>query len=131
MFIDSHAHLDGERFAEDRREVLARARDAGVNTMLLIGSGTGPGSLDCAIQIASDHEGVFATVGIHPHEAQLAKPTDFDELAALAKHPKTIGWGEIGLDYFYDHSPRDVQKSDFGSQMELARAAKLPTSIPC
>jgi TatD DNase family protein len=131
MYTDSHAHLDGERFAEDRREVLTRARDAGVKTMLLIGSGTGPGSLDCALQIAADNEGVFATVGIHPHEAQLAQPTDFDELSALARHPKTIGWGEIGLDYFYDHSPREVQKSVFARQMELARAAKLPIIIHC
>jgi len=131
LFIDSHAHLDGERFAEDQREVLSRARDAGVNSILLIGSGTGPGSLDCAIQIAGGQEGVYASVGIHPHEAQLAKNSDFDELAALARHPKTIAWGEIGLDYFYDHSPRDVQKSVFLRQMELARAARLPIIIHC
>ena len=131
MYTDSHAHLDGDRFAEDRREVISRARDAGVQAMLLIGSGTGPGSLDCAIQIADGLEGVYATVGIHPHEAQLAKTTDFDELAALARHPKTIAWGEIGLDYFYDHSPRDTQKSVFAQQMALARAAKLPIVIHC
>jgi TatD DNase family protein len=131
MFIDSHAHLDGERFDEDRSAVLTRARDAGVDTMLLIGSGTGPGSLDCAIRIAADHESIYATVGIHPHEAQLATDPDFDELAALAQHPKVIAWGEIGLDYFYDHSPREVQKSVFLRQMELARAAKLPIAIHC
>ena len=135
MYTDSHAHLDGAKFAEDRREVLARARDAGVNTMLLIGSGEGPGTLDCALKLAlaheHDHPGIYASVGIHPHEAELAKTSDFEELAALARHPKVIGWGEIGLDYFYDHSPREVQKAVFARQMELARATKLPIIIHC
>ena len=71
------------------------------------------------------------TVGIHPHEAALAKRADFDELEQLARHPKVIAWGEIGLDYFYDHSPRDVQQRVFLQQMELAQAAKLPIIIHC
>jgi TatD DNase family protein len=133
MFTDSHAHLDGKRFDADRAAVLARAQAAGVTTMLAIGNGDGPGTgtLDCAIKLAQQYDWVYATVGIHPHEAELAKPEDFDELQRLAHDPKVIAWGEIGLDYFYDHSPRDVQQRVFVQQMEMARAAKLPIIIHC
>src|SRR5271167_1719138 len=133
MYTDSHAHLDGKRFDADRADVLARAKAAGVTTILAIGNGDGPGTgtLDCAINLARQQEGVYATVGIHPHEAALAKQEDFDELARLARDPKVIAWGEIGLDYFYDHSPRDVQQGVFLQQMEMARAAKLPVVIHC
>jgi TatD DNase family protein len=131
MFIDSHCHLDGPRFDSDREQVIARARKAGVTTMLVIGTGDGPGTLDCAVKIAQQHEFVYATVGIHPHEAQTAKGEDFSELQQLARNPKVIAWGEIGLDYYYDHSPHDIQQSVFVHQMELARAAKLPIVIHC
>jgi TatD DNase family protein len=131
MLVDSHAHLDGPKFDADRQEVLARARTAGLVSILAIGSGTGPGSLDCAIRIAEQHDWIFASVGIHPHEAKLATDADFTELESLARHPRVIGFGEIGLDYHYDHSPRDVQQSVFIRQMELARAAKLPIIIHC
>ena len=113
MYIDSHAHLEGQKFDDDRPQVLERAQQAGLERILAIGSGTGPGTLDCAIKIAEQHEWIFATMGIHPHEAQLATEADFSEMEQLAKHPKIIAWGEIGLDYFYDHSPRDVQKNVF------------------
>ena len=123
------------QFDADRETMLARAHDAGIDTVIAIGSGTGPGSLDCAIQLASREKSaeprIYATVGIHPHEAKLATAADFDELATLARDPKVIAWGEIGLDYFYDHSPREVQRSVFLKQLELARAAKLPTVIHC
>jgi TatD DNase family protein len=133
MFTDSHSHLDGKRYDTDRAEVIARAKAAQVTTILAIGNGDGPGTgtLDCAIKLAKQHEGVYATVGIHPHEAVLAKQEDFDELERLARDPKVIAWGEIGLDYFYDHSPRDVQQSVVIQQMEMARAAKLPIIIHC
>jgi len=131
MFVDSHAHLDGEQFDADRVEVLARARAAGVETIVAIGSGTGPGSLDCGIRLAETHEFIYATIGIHPHEAKLAGEADFAQLEQLAKHQKVIAWGEIGLDYFYDHSPREVQQHVFLTQMELAGAAKLPIVIHC
>ena len=133
MYTDSHAHLDAKRYDADRAEVLARAKAAGVTTILAIGNGDGPGTgtLDCAIKLAQQHEGVYATVGIHPHEAALAKQQDFDELERLAHSPKVIAWGEIGLDYFYDHSPRDVQQRVFLQQMEMARSAKLPIVIHC
>lgn len=131
MFVDSHAHLDGERYDSDREQVIARARESGVETILAIGIGTGPGSLDCAIHLAAQHDFIYATVGIHPHEAKLANEAAFSELEELAKRPKVIAWGEIGLDYYYDHSPREVQKQVFLKQLELARAAKLPVIIHC
>jgi TatD DNase family protein len=120
-----------EQFNPDRAAVLQRARDAGVETIVAIGSGTGPGSLDCGIQLAEKYEFIYATIGIHPHEARLANDADFDELAHLAKRPTVIAWGEIGLDYFYDHSPRDVQWQVFLRQLHMAAAAKLPIVIHC
>jgi TatD DNase family protein len=133
MYTDSHCHPENKRFDTDRADVFARANSAGVTTMLAIGNGDGPGTgtLDCAIKLAERYAGVYATVGIHPHEAALAKQEDFDELVALARHPKVVGWGEIGLDYFYDHSPRDVQQKVFVQQLELAKAARLPIIIHC
>jgi TatD DNase family protein len=131
MFVDSHCHLDGPRFDSDREEVVTRARDAGIASILAVGTGDGPGTLDCAVKIAEQHDFVYATIGIHPHEAEKARAEDFAELEQLARRPKVIAWGEIGLDYYYDHSPRDVQKNVFIRQMELARAAKLPIVIHC
>jgi TatD DNase family protein len=131
MYIDSHCHLENKRFDGDRAEVFARAKAAGIETLLAIGNGDGPGTgtLDCAVKLSREHEWVYATVGIHPHEAELAKQKDFDELQHLAGESKVIAWGEIGLDYFYDHSPRDAQQRVFVQQMEMARAAKLPIII--
>jgi TatD DNase family protein len=135
MFVDSHAHLEMPQFDADRDAMLARAHEAAIETVVAIGSGTGPGSLDCGIQLARREKAgqprVYATIGIHPHEAKLAGDADFDELSRLACDPKVIAWGEIGLDYFYDHSPRQVQRSVFLTQLELARAAKLPIVIHC
>ena len=135
MYVDSHAHLEGSKFDSDREQVLARAKVAGLESILLIGSGTGPGTYDCAIKIAEQsHEnapGLFATLGVHPHEANLVGESDYAEMEKLARNPKMIAWGEIGLDYYYDHSPRDVQKKVFIHQMEMARAAKLPIIIHC
>ena len=131
MYIDSHAHLEGHKFDSDRAEMLTRAREAGLERILAIGSGTGPGTYDCALTIAEQHDWIFASTGLHPHEASVATAADYAEMERLAKHPKLIAWGEIGLDYFYDHSPRDVQKEVFRRQMELAAAAKLPIIIHC
>jgi len=131
MFVDSHAHLDGKQFNADREQVIFRAQQAGVETIVAIGNGDGPGTLDCGIQLAAKYEFIYATVGIHPHEAKLATDADFAEMEQLAKRPKVIAWGEIGLDYFYDHSPRELQKQVFVKQMELARGVKLPIVIHC
>lgn len=131
VFVDSHAHLDGKQFASDRDAVIARAREAGLQTIVAVGNGDGPAQVDCGIRLAEKYEFIYATLGIHPHEARLADGAAYSNMERLARHPKVIAWGEIGLDYFYDHSPRDVQKEVFTRQMELAAAAKLPIVIHC
>jgi TatD DNase family protein len=131
LFTDSHAHLEGHRYDSDREAVIARARETGVETIVAIGNGDGLVNFDCGILLAEKYEFMYATIGIHPHEAKLADTAAFDRMAELAKRPKVIAWGEIGLDYFYDHSPRDVQQQVFIQQMEQARAAKLPIVIHC
>jgi TatD DNase family protein len=120
-----------EQFDTDREQMIARARESGIEKIVAIGSGTGPGSLDCGIRLAEQYEFIYATIGIHPHEAKLATDADFQELEQLAKRPKVIAWGEIGLDYFYDHSPRELQQQVFLRQMESARTARLPIVIHC
>jgi TatD DNase family protein len=129
--IDSHAHIDFPQFAEDRGAMLERARVAGVTTLLAIGTGPGPEKLDSALPFAEQHDWIYASVGIHPHEAREVTQRHLDELAKLAKHQRVIAWGEIGLDYFYDHSPRETQQRVFRDQMELAAHAKLPIVIHC
>jgi TatD DNase family protein len=129
--IDSHAHIDDPKFAEDRDAMLKRAQSAGVNTILAIGTGPGPEKLDAALPYAEAHDWIYTTVGIHPHEARDVTQAHLDTLARLAQHPKVIAWGEIGLDYFYDHSPREIQQRVFRDQMNLARAANLPVIIHC
>ena len=129
--VDSHAHIDFPQFADDRDAMLERALAAGVSTLVAIGTGPGPEKLDAAMPFAEQYDWIYTTVGIHPHEAKEVTQMHLDELARLAKHPKVIAWGEIGLDYFYDHSPRDVQKEVFRRQMELASEARLPIIIHC
>jgi TatD DNase family protein len=129
--IDSHAHIDFPQFAEDREAMLERARAAGVTALLAVGTGPGPEKLDAALPFAEQHDWIYATVGIHPHEAKEVTPQHFEQLATLAKRPRVIAWGEIGLDYHYDHSPREVQTRVFRKQMALAREAKLPIIIHC
>jgi TatD DNase family protein len=131
MFVDSHAHLDGKQFDSDREQVIARAREAGVRTMVAIGNGDGPPNLDAGIQLAEKYPFMYATIGIHPHEARLADDAAYETMERLARHPKVIAWGEIGLDYYYDHSPRETQKMVFSRQMELAAAANLPIVVHC
>jgi TatD DNase family protein len=129
--IDSHAHIDFPQFAEDRDAMLDRARAAGVTTLLAIGTGPGPEKLDSALPFAEQHNWIYATIGIHPHEAKEVAPKHYEELSRLAKHPRVIAWGEIGLDYFYDHSARETQRKVFRDQMKLAAQARLPIIIHC
>ncbi len=147
MYVDSHCHLDGPKFAHDREQVLRRAKDAGVEAVVAIGNGRGPDDVACGIDLAQRFDPrtgntasladgrrpstvrIYATIGVHPHEAALAEERHFAAMEKLARDPRVIAWGEIGLDYFYDHSPRDVQQTVFVRQMELARAAKLPIVI--
>jgi TatD DNase family protein len=126
MLVDSHCHID---FAEldERPALIDRARAAGVRTMLTIG--TKAEELAEVIEIASSDPDIWATVGIHPHEAQATPDDIIDRLADMVAHPKVIGIGETGLDFHYDHSPRERQAELFRAQCRLARAAGLPVIV--
>jgi TatD DNase family protein len=128
-FIDSHCHLDSDQFNPDRDEVIQRALDAGVEQMVAIGTGNGPPDLEAGVRLADRYPAFYATVGIHPHDAAKASGDTFKNLEELLKHPKVIALGEIGLDYHYDFSPRDEQKSVFIAQMRIARDAGKPIVI--
>lgn len=131
MLIDSHCHIDGESFDEDRDEVVARARAAGVRAMLNVGTGD-PHSDDLrrAVAVAEKYENVFASVGVHPHDAKLYDDAAELHLIELCKSSaKVIAWGEIGLDYHYDHSPREVQRDVFRRQIRVAKGLNLPIII--
>jgi TatD DNase family protein len=129
--IDSHAHVDVSDFDADRDAMLARAQSAGVGTLLAIGNGPEIEKLGAAVPYAEAHDWIYASIGIHPHEARHATPAHYAELDRLARHPRVIAWGEIGLDYHYDHSPRDVQALVFRGQLDQARAARKPIIIHC
>ena len=129
MLVDSHCHLDDARFADDLDGVIERAALAGVEKILSIGTGDGPPGLDCAVRIADHYEPVYASIGVHPHDAFKVTPQTFDDLRALAKHRKVVAFGEIGLDYHYDFSPREVQRAVFTQQLKLARELGLPIVI--
>ncbi|HVG30305.1 MAG TPA: TatD family hydrolase [Pyrinomonadaceae bacterium] len=131
MFIDSHAHIDGEEFDADRDEVIARARAAGVEAILNVGTGDPHGgSLERAVELAERYEHVYAAVGVHPHDARL-----FDDAAAervrkiVQGSRRVVAWGEIGLDYHYDNSPREAQREVFRRQLRMAREEGLPVII--
>jgi TatD DNase family protein len=128
---DSHAHVDVSDFDADREAMLERARGAGVGTILAIGNGPEVEKLGSAVPFAENHDWIYAAAGIHPHEARHATDAHYAELERLARHPRLIAWGEIGLDYHYDHSPRDIQAKVFREQLALARGAKKPVIIHC
>jgi TatD DNase family protein len=129
MFVDSHCHLDHERFAADLEATLERAAAAGVTHILTIGTGDGPPELDRAIRLAERYPRVSATVGVHPHEASKVAPETYENLRELGLHPKVVAFGEIGLDYHYDFSPRETQREVFIRQLEIARELGLPVTI--
>jgi TatD DNase family protein len=135
--VDSHAHLDSPRYDADREELLQRAWQQGVRTVLSIGIGEGPDTMQQALELSRSYAGkpgiprVLATAGIHPHEAQLADPAALAKLDDLLADPDVLAVGEIGLDYYYDHSPRPQQKQAFAQQMEVAAAKRRPIIIHC
>lgn len=131
IYVDSHAHLDGTEFDADREQVIERARNAGVRHMMVIGTGATYAEIGAAIPIAERIEGTYSAAGIHPHEAQHFLTSDFAELRAMARSPRFRALGEIGLDYHYNHSPREAQREMFIRQLELARELKLPVLIHC
>jgi TatD DNase family protein len=124
--FDSHAHVDGPEFETDRAEVLARARAAGVKRMVVIGAVGDPSSAERSVALAESDPDVWATVATHPHDVEKMTPEWWATHERLARHPRVVAIGETGLDYFYDHSPRELQKECFGRFIELARAVKKP-----
>jgi len=131
FLVDSHCHIDGEQFNSDRELVIARAREAGVAAMLNVGTGDpNTGAFMDAVAVADAYAGVYAAVGVHPHDARLYDDRAEEHLISLIKSSKkVIAWGEIGLDFYYDHSPRDVQREVFVRQIRKARELNLPIII--
>ncbi len=136
--VDSHAHLDHERFADDRDGVIARAWAAGVRTILSIGIGDGPSSMDRALMLLREQKALpntptmFATAGVHPQEAAQLDGLALANLDALLDEPEVVGCGEIGLDFYHDDNPPvDTQRKAFLAQMELAAAHRKPIVIHC
>jgi TatD DNase family protein len=131
MFVDSHAHIDGPEYDDDRDAVITRAQESGVKTILNVGTGD-PHSDAFArtVQLAKEHENIYAAIGVHPHDARLyddAAEAKLNEL--MAQSSKVIAWGEIGLDYHYDNSPREMQREVFRRQLRAANARGLPVVI--
>ncbi|MDR3764219.1 MAG: TatD family hydrolase [Acidobacteriota bacterium] len=131
MLLDSHAHLDGPQFKEDREAMIQRAWESGIRTLLAIGNGDGPDEMGNAIPFAERFDWIWASAGVHPHEAEKFTPAHAEQLRGFARHARVIAVGEIGLDYWYDYSPRDVQMKVFRQQLEIAAEAKLPILIHC
>jgi TatD DNase family protein len=125
--IDSHAHLDFPQFDDDRDAVIARAQEAGLTAIVNIG--TNLASSRASVALAEKYDFIYATVGIHPHDAETADQDALDELRALARHPKVVAIGEIGLDYYRDYSPRRAQRQAFRDQLALASALERPVVI--
>ena len=131
QFIDSHCHIDGPEYDADREEVIRRAGDAGVAMMLNVGTGDPQsGSFERAVALARQYEQVYAAIGVHPHDAKLFDDAAEGRLINLAtQNRKVVAWGEIGLDYHYDHSPRDIQRTVFQRQLRIASEIRLPVVI--
>ncbi|RAU22610.1 LuxR family transcriptional regulator [Paramagnetospirillum kuznetsovii] len=127
MLVDSHCHLDFPDFADDLDGVVGRAEQAGVGVLLSIG--THITRHEQVLTVAERFSNVYCTVGVHPHEAGVAPFADVETLVRLASHPKVVGLGETGLDYFYDKSPRDRQRDSFRIHIEAARRTGLPVIV--
>ncbi len=125
--IDSHAHLDSRKFDTDRDIVIKQARSAGLIAIVNIGASLA--SSRASVALAEEYDFIYATVGVHPHNAKSVTPAVLDELRALARHRKVVAVGEIGLDYYRDLSPRPVQRQAFAAQLALATELKLPVVV--
>ncbi len=124
--IDSHCHLDAAYFGGERADVLARARQAGVTAFICVGVGRGAEAAEEAAAIAAEETDVYATVGVHPHDAAQATEAHWEAFERLSRAPKVVGIGETGLDFYYEHSLPDVQRAAYRRSIGLARAAGLP-----
>jgi TatD DNase family protein len=130
MFIDSHAHIDGDDFDNDREAVIERAHAAGVSVILNVGTGDPhSGALERALELGKTHKNVYTAIGTHPHDARLYDDAAEEKIKNLINDEHVIAWGEIGLDFHYDNSPRDVQLEVFKRQLRAARECDLPVVI--
>jgi len=127
--VDTHCHLDDRQFEADRDEVIERALAAGVWAILTVGTDDGPPDLEAGVRLAEAWPFIYATVGVHPHDASKATPETFQRLQELLSHEKVVALGEIGLDYHYNFSPPDAQRAVFAEQLRLARDARKPVVI--
>lgn len=127
MLVDSHCHLDFDALSGDLEGVLARAQEAGVKQMVTIS--TKMSTFERVRQIAETYDNIYCTVGVHPHEADSEGDVSTEQLIALAEHGRVIGIGETGLDYYYEHAPRDEQKASFRRHIDAARKTGLPLII--
>ncbi|MDN9011942.1 TatD family hydrolase [Brevibacillus laterosporus] len=127
MLFDTHAHLNAEQFDEDRDEVIARAKENGVSTIVNVGFNRE--TIPTTMELAEKYDFIYAVVGWHPQDAITMKEQDLEWLEELSKHPKVVGLGEMGLDYYWDTSPRDVQAEVFRKQIRLARKLQMPIII--
>ena len=131
MFVDSHAHIDGPEFDADREDVIQRAHAAGVTAILNVGTGDPQsGALERAIELGRSHESIYTAIGTHPHDARLYTDEAEERIKSLIQSgERVLAWGEIGLDFHYDNSPRDVQVAVFKRQLHAARDLNLPVII--
>jgi TatD DNase family protein len=137
LLIDSHAHLDSERYAEDRQAMLARTAEAGVGAVLSIGIGEGPAEMHRALDLCREFNGrpgmprLYASAGIYPHTTPESDDAAFAKLDGLLAEPEVIACGEIGLDYYHEGAPHDVQRAGLVRQLEIAAARNRPILIHC
>ena len=127
MLIDSHAHLDDERFDPDRENIISSLKENGIS--LVVNPGSDLSSSIKAVRLSEEYENIYAAVGVHPHEAKAMSEETIEALRSLSAREKVVAIGEIGLDYFYDNSPRDIQKKWFLEQIRLAKEADLPIIV--
>lgn len=131
MFIDSHAHIDGHEFDADREDVIQRARTAGVSAILNVGTGDpNSGAFERAVEFGARHPTIYTAIGTHPHDAsKYDHAAEARTKALLQSGERMVAWGEIGLDFHYDNSPRDLQREAFRRQLRSARELDLPVII--
>ena len=127
MYIDTHVHLNADQYTEDLQDVINRAREAKVSKMVVIGFDTI--TIKRAIELAEEHPDIYAVVGWHPVDAIDCTEEDLKWIEELASHPKVVAIGEMGLDYHWDKSPKDIQQEIFRKQIQLAKRVKLPIVI--
>lgn len=127
--IDTHCHLDFDDYGAERSSVIDRGRAQEIKWFVTIGSGRGADSAPAAVALANEHADVVATVGVHPHDASVANDDVLREMERLSSDPRVVAIGEVGLDYHYDHSPRDVQQEAFRAFVRLGKRANKPLVI--